>query len=147
MTAPKQKPEAQTVAKVDLSKLSFADLQELAKEAGELADMKRGEEIKVLADGYAKKAAAAGFTPKEAIDALIPYLPAAKTRAPRGSKGSAAPKVYKDADSTGARPEVGKSYLLNGTTWLKASKIGATKKEFVAAVTTGGKKWSELLVK
>ncbi len=135
------------VAKVDLSKMSFADLQEIAKEAAELADMKRGEEIKVLADGYAKKAGAAGFTPQEAMDALLPYLPAKKTRAPRGSKSPAAPKVYKDADSTGARPEVGSTYKLpDGTEWKKASKIGATNKAFVVAIEKGAT-WASLKTK
>ena len=81
---------------------SYTDLlkqqEELLKKQAELAALiaeKRGEEIKVLADGYAKKAAAAGFSPQEAIDALMPYLPAKQqkavkaARAPRAAKGGA----------------------------------------------------------
>ena len=78
---------------------SYNDLlkqqQELLAKQAELAVLiaqKRGEEIKVLADGYAKKAAAAGFSPQEAIDALMPYLPA---KAQKATKGVRAPRAAK----------------------------------------------------
>ena len=67
-----------------------------------------------------------------------------KPRKPRGTPSD--PKVFKDADSTGARPVVGATYVLNGQVWKKQSKIGATKKEFLDAIV-GGAKWEELLQK
>lgn len=76
------------MSKPDLSKLTFAELQELAAEAQSMAEAKRGEELKVLVDGWAKKAAANGFGPAEVIDEFKRYLPkagASKPRAPRGS--------------------------------------------------------------
>lgn len=77
------------MAKPNLAGLSFAELQELAAEAQAMAQEKRGEELKVLVDGWAKKAAANGFGAIEVIDEFKKYLPAAaakKTRAKRGSK-------------------------------------------------------------
>jgi hypothetical protein len=89
--------EPKNMATANDSKLSYTELlkkrDELKKQEEEIAALiveKRVEEIKVLADGYAKKAAAAGFTPQEAIDALLPYLPAKAQRAVKGSKPRAA---------------------------------------------------------
>lgn len=64
----------------DVSKLSYAELQKLIAEVNEQIARKRVEEIKVLADAYAKKAVASGFSVKEAIEALKPYLPKRTTR-------------------------------------------------------------------
>lgn len=64
----------------DVSKLSYAELQQLVAEVQERLAVKRAEEIKVLADAYAKKAQAAGFSVQEAMEALKPYLPAKGTR-------------------------------------------------------------------
>lgn len=58
----------------DFSKLSYSELRELSRQLDEQISAKRGEELKVLADGYAKKVEAAGFSVSEAIDALQPYL-------------------------------------------------------------------------
>jgi hypothetical protein len=65
-----------------------------------------------------------------------------KERAARGSKPA---REYVDKDSTGARPEVGKTYVLNGVEWVKQSK-GATKKEFLEVIKAGTK-WEDLLKK
>lgn len=100
----------------DISKLSYADLQKLIASASEAIADKRDEELKVLADGYAKKCAAAGFTPQESIDALKPYLPAAKGR-----------KTYKK--STGPKPVAGTTYKhpKTGEKWTRpASGKGRT---------------------
>ncbi|WP_171019892.1 H-NS histone family protein [Hydrogenophaga sp. 2FB] len=59
----------------DVSKLSYAELQKMIEDVQQQIAVKRVEEIKVLADAYAKKTTAAGFTIREAIDALKPYLP------------------------------------------------------------------------
>lgn len=58
----------------DFSKLSYPDLLKLSKELEIEIAAKRLEELKVLVDGYAKKAAAAGFTATEVADALKPYV-------------------------------------------------------------------------
>ena len=67
---------------IDASKLSYnelikhrAELDRLVKEAEALIESKRSEELKVLADGYVKKAEAAGFSIQEATEALKPYWP------------------------------------------------------------------------
>lgn len=83
--APIQQTEKQKMAQVDISKLSYMELKALAEEAQAKAEAKREEEIKILADAYAKKAAAAGFTPEEALEAFMPYLPQKKARAKKGS--------------------------------------------------------------
>lgn len=104
------------MATQDISKLSYNELRKLAEQATALALSKRSEEIKVLADAYAKKAAAAGFTPQEAIDALKPYLPK------RGGKGSGQAKYRDPANPAntyggkGKRPAWLREYLDAGHT-------------------------------
>lgn len=59
----------------ELDQLPLADLQALlAKTDAAIAD-RRVEELKVLADGYAKKLKMNGFSVREGMDALKPYLP------------------------------------------------------------------------
>lgn len=84
------------MSKPDLSKLSFAELQELAAEARSMAEAKRGEELKVLVDGWAKKAQANKFSISEVIGEFEKYLPKGSTGKPRASRGSVvkAPKPY-----------------------------------------------------
>ncbi len=105
----------------DVSKLSYSELQKLVAEAQERLAAKRVEEIKILADAYAKKAAAAGFTPQEAIDALKPYLP---TKAARGGKSGAVVK-YRDP----ANPENTWSGKGRPARWLQAYLDAGKKKE------------------
>lgn len=101
--------------------LSFSEIQKRLKEMDderaelELAlQAKRGEELKVLADAYAKKLEAAGFSIAEGIKAIAPYDRSIKKRATR--------------DTTGARPirsvETGKTYRdpASGQTWTAGSK-------------------------
>lgn len=92
----------------DIRNLSYTDLRALAAAATELAEMKRVEEIKILADAFAKKVVAAGFTVQEAIDALKPYMP-------HKGKSSGSAVKYRDP----ANPEntfVGKG---KRPTWLR----------------------------
>lgn len=87
------------MTKPDLSKLSFIELKELAAEADALVRAKRIEELKVLVDGWAKKAQVNGFTVAEVIEELKKHLPTAAaktTRAARGSKVAAADPWIKD---------------------------------------------------
>lgn len=71
----------------DISKLSYPELLELSKKLDQEIAAKRIEELKVLADGYIKKAEAAGFTAVEAVAALQPYIGGA-TKPKRRSAGS-----------------------------------------------------------
>ena len=64
----------------DVSKLSYAELLALKEQLEQQIDAKRSEEIKVLADGYVRKALAAGFTPREALEAVQPYVPVASPK-------------------------------------------------------------------
>ena len=54
--------------------LSLAQLKELLAQTEEAIADRRIEELKVLADGYAKKLAMNGFSIREGMDALKPYL-------------------------------------------------------------------------
>lgn len=109
----------------DLNKMSYNELRKLMQAAEEALTSKRDEELKVLADGYAKKAAAAGFTPEEAIEALKPYLP--QTRSKRGASGEARPAKYRD-------PATGETWSGRGRAarWIVAyEEAGRSRDEFL----------------
>lgn len=109
------------MATVDLSKLSFTDLQKVAAETQRLLDDKREEELKTLVDGWAKKAASNGFSPVEVIEAFKAYLPrrrkgrAAKAKRPDGPKAT--------AGATYKHPDTGETWTFGGrgrtVGWLK----------------------------
>jgi len=63
-----------------LEGLPLSELQKLLQETEAAIAERRVEELKVLADGYAKKLAMNGFAIREGMEALKPYLP---RRAPR----------------------------------------------------------------
>ena len=54
--------------------LSLSALQERLAQTNDAIADRRTEELKVLADGYAKKLALNGFGIREGMDALKPYL-------------------------------------------------------------------------
>ncbi len=54
--------------------LPLAELQRQLAEVDAAIAERRVEELKVLADGFARKLAVNGFSVKEGIDALKPYL-------------------------------------------------------------------------
>ena len=83
------------MTEVDVGSLSYAEMVALrAKLDREIQD-KRGEELKVLADGFAKKVQAAGFSVAEAMGALQPYADPASPG--KRAAQNAAPKVlYRD---------------------------------------------------
>jgi len=58
----------------DLKGLALADLQRMLAQTEAAIAERRVEELKVLADGFARKLAANGFAVREGIDALKPYL-------------------------------------------------------------------------
>ena len=60
----------------ELKGMSYAELRALLEETEAALALKRAEELKVLADGYAKKLQMGGFGIAEGIEALKPYLPA-----------------------------------------------------------------------
>ncbi len=57
-----------------LDGLAMADLQRLLAQTDAAIAERRVEELKVLADGFARKLAVNGFSVKEGIDALKPYV-------------------------------------------------------------------------
>lgn len=59
----------------NLNTLSLPELQAMLASTNAAIEARRGEELKVLADGYAKKLQMNGFAIREGIDALKPYLP------------------------------------------------------------------------
>ncbi|MDC6166569.1 H-NS histone family protein [Paucibacter sp. XJ19-41] len=62
------------MTEVDVGRLSYAELLALRAKLDREIEDKRGEELKVLADGFAKKVQAAGFSVAEAMGALRPYV-------------------------------------------------------------------------
>lgn len=60
---------------LNLDGLSLSELQQLLATTDAAIADRRVEELKVLADGYAKKLAMNGFAIREGMDALKPYLP------------------------------------------------------------------------
>ena len=57
-----------------LDGLAMADLQRLLAQTNAAIAERRVEELKVLADGFARKLAVNGFSVKEGIAALKPYV-------------------------------------------------------------------------
>lgn len=76
----------------DLSKLSYSELKALSDEAAALLESKRTHELDVLVDGWAKKAAAQGFTPTEVVAVFQKYLPKAKGSKSKGAFTHVNPK-------------------------------------------------------
>ena len=83
------------MADVDVGKLSYAELVALKTKLEQEIVGKREEELKVLADGYAKKLIAAGFGIEERIKALLPYTEA-KRRGTAAPSTSTARVLYRD---------------------------------------------------
>lgn len=78
------------MSNIDVSKLSYAELIALSRQLEQQIAEKRGEELKVLVDGFAKKLEAAGFSVDEGVEALKPYVP-------QGAQPRTAAKVlYRD---------------------------------------------------
>jgi hypothetical protein len=125
-----------------------AEQDVIALQIKEALVYRRAEEIKVLADGFAKKVEAAGYSVYEAMDALKPYLPAKNAGVKRAARGSVKAKGRADADSTGASPTPGATYkLATGEVWIKSTNgKGSPKKEFLAAIKSGSK-WADLVAK
>jgi DNA-binding protein H-NS len=67
-----------------LDGLALSDLQRLLADTDAAIAERRIEELKVLADGYARKLAMNGFSIREGMDALKPYLPRNLRPAGRG---------------------------------------------------------------
>lgn len=77
------------MAEVDVAKMSYSDLVALRAKLEQEIEAKRDEELKILADGYARKLQAAGFSVEEGIKALLPHTEA-KRRGGVGPSASAA---------------------------------------------------------
>lgn len=151
-------------ADIDLSKMSVEDMIEMSHKLADEAKKKGQKMFDETMTFLAEKLKAMGRTKEEAMGALYTLMNAEEKadftsrfkqyvgvssgpRAPRAARGTKPAKEYKDKDSTGARPEAGKTYVLNGQSWTKAANgLGATKREFVDAIK-GGAVWSELLKK
>ncbi|BEP57125.1 MULTISPECIES: H-NS family nucleoid-associated regulatory protein [unclassified Variovorax] len=70
---------------MDITKLSYAELQKLIQAAEAARDAKRSEELKIIVDACAKKLQAAGFSIKEGLEELANYDTSTRKRAARGS--------------------------------------------------------------
>lgn len=117
------------MAEVDVGKMSYADLVALRARLEAEIEGKRGEELKVLADGYVKKIQAAGFTVAEAVQALQPYA-APKRSGATSNPGSTVRPLYRDP----ANPENTWSGRGNAAKWLSEYEAqGRSREEFKVA--------------
>jgi len=118
--------------------MSFAEIQGRLREMDaerarllEALQSKRAEEIKVLADAYAKKVVAGGFTIKEGLDALRPYDTSGVKQGHPSSNRAAEPKAY--LKGTVYKDPASEATWVGGTKgrmppWLRAVLDGATDK-------------------
>lgn len=127
----------------DVSKMSYAELQKLMQAAAEALNEKKVEEIKVLADGYMKKTAAAGFTPEEAIEACRPYLP----QAGRATSTSVRKPYKKDPNK--AAPKPGQKYVhpTTGEQWTRPASGKGRTIGWLQELHTAGHKFEEFEAK
>lgn len=111
----------------DAKNMSFAEIQkriqDMDAERAELEaalQAKRGEELKVLADAYAKKLEAGGFSIPEGIKALAPYD---KTVAKRSGTAPRPPREV-ETGTTYKNPETGETWIAGAkgrvVGWLQA---------------------------
>jgi DNA-binding protein H-NS len=128
----------------DAKNMSYAEIQkrirdmDVERTALEAAlQAKRGEEIKVLADAYAKKLQAGGFSISEGIKALGPYD---TTAIKRSSAGPRPPRAV-ETGTTYKNPETGETWIAGAkgrvVGWLQA-QIDAGKSAASFAATTSG---------
>ena len=91
---------SKTDNKTDVTGLSYAELRALLQRTEAAIAEKSVEELKVLADGYAKKLQMGGFSIAEGIEALRAYLPSnASTKG--ATSGEARPvKFVNPTDAT-----------------------------------------------
>ena len=86
----------------DLSKLTYAELKQIADEANELLKTKRSEELGTLVDGWIKDAASQGFSMVEIVEAIKPHWPGkGGVKAAAGKRSDAgvkAPVKYRGPD-------------------------------------------------
>lgn len=112
----------------DISRMTYAELVELNKQLEQQIEAKRGEELKVLVDGFAKKLGAAGFSVAEGVEALKPYI--VTTSASKKPAGVAAPVLYRDP----ANPANTWSGRGRAAGWLAAyEEQGRSRDEFKVA--------------
>ncbi len=129
-----------------ISRMSYAKLMAQKKAIDDALYAKRGEAVQALADDFAKKLKADGFTVAEGIAALrsasTPSKPAKKIRAKRGTGPKRTAPV--SIDTEGNKPGIGVTYKhpTTGALWTKQEK-GAPKKDFLTLIQAG-KTWNEL---
>jgi DNA-binding protein H-NS len=99
----------------ELKGLSYAELRALLEKTEAALAEKRTEELKVLADGYAKKLQMGGFAIAEGIEALKPYLPA-KTAKPSAAKYANPANPAQTWGGMGKPPQWFKEQLASGRT-------------------------------
>ena len=87
--------ETRTMANLDISKLSYAELAEHVAYAQSQLDGKKNEEAKTLADAFLKKLNAAGFTAEEGIAAIHSIEGTAPKASKRGASSGSALKGAK----------------------------------------------------
>jgi len=152
-----------SASEFDFSKLTPTEMIELAAKLQQDAQAGIEKEFEKDINHIVARAKSTGKTLTNYVAALIKLMDAAETSAmysnlmrtkpggtatplkQRAARGSKPAREYVDKDSTGARPEVGKTYVTNGVEWTKGPK-GASKKEFIEVVK-GGATWASLLKK
>lgn len=116
--------------------MSAAELREYAAALIKQAEEQSTKEFESTLNFLSDKLAHMGKTKKDAVIYLLKMMRAAEMEDTLATLvGGARPqrKERRDLDSRGNVPEVGVTYQLpNGKTWVRKSKMGATKLEFAA---------------
>lgn len=124
----------------DTSKMSAAELRELAASLIKQAEEQSMREFESTMNFLADKLQHMGRTKKDAVIHLVKMMRSAEAEealAELGASTRAHRNERADLDSQGQAPEVGVVYRLpSGETWEKKSKVGATKREFAAHAKT-----------
>ena len=134
MDAPKSTPKAKTMATIDVSKLSSAELAKIIKDATALVGAKRKAELSEIVKNFTDALVAAGFTKAEGVEAL-------------GGRAASAGGVVsrpKTGKSDFPRELWGRSFTnpADNTVWVK-SKTGKGR----APSWLAGQKYTDFLTK
>ena len=137
MDASKPTPKAKTMATIDVSKLSSAELAKLIKDANALVGAKRKAELADIVKAFTDALVAAGFTKAEGVEAL-------GGRAASSGGVVSRPKTGK-GKKTGPQPKWGTTYKnpADGATWTKSATGKGRTVAWLQALVDGGKTFEE----
>lgn len=153
---------------IDTSKMSIEEMIALSQQLAEQAKVMSSKQFDETINFLAEKLDKMGKTKEEAMAALYELMNAEEKKSftsrfnsafgvpaganivqkPRQPRGTSAPKVTKDVDSTGARPELNSKYVDPDSKfeWQTKGQLGRTPQVMLDAVKKAGS-WVALKAK